>query len=415
MARTHAQFTEEVEDRNRNNPGFAIKIHGMSRYENLDEPMVFECCNGHGTFETRPRYIIQKGSGCPQCKNSKIGKANAYTITDVTSKLKEVGHGIRLQPGQEYTNSTKKMSFFCSKGHGFTSTVKSILSGSDCPECCNVSRHTKLAANPTKNALQTEVDLFIKRHGLNINVIVVPLTSPYEKYHYRNVKQTLEQERTTIVLFEDELIDNRTLIFRKLKHYAQKSDLGEKIHARQCEIKRCSATEKRALLNENHVQGDDNAPLCYGAYYNGTLVAVMTFSKPRVAVGHKRGNYDGMWELSRFCTDVRYRIPGIASKLLKHFQRNNEWKEIYSYADKRWSVGNMYHALGFTLTADNPPGYFYVVDGKRKHRWNYRKDILKNTLPNYDASLTEYQNMENHGFWRVWDCGTLKFTLLANS
>ena len=36
---------------------------------------------------------------------------------------------------------------------------------------------------------------------------------------------------------------------------------------------------------------------------------------------------------------------------------------------------------------------------------------LKNTLPLYDPSLTEYQNMQNAGFWRVWDCGTLKFTM----
>lgn len=71
----------------------------------------------------------------------------------------------------------------------------------------------------------------------------------------------------------------------------------------------------------------------------------------------------------------------------------------------------MYYQLGFTLTADNPPDYFYVVDGVRKHRWNFRKDVIKYTLPNYDPNITEYQNMENHGYWRVWDCGTLKFTM----
>lgn len=71
----------------------------------------------------------------------------------------------------------------------------------------------------------------------------------------------------------------------------------------------------------------------------------------------------------------------------------------------------MYHQLGFKLTADNPPDYFYVKDGVRKHRWNYRKDILKTTLPRYDPNKTEYQNMVDHGFWRVWDCGTLKFSM----
>lgn len=71
----------------------------------------------------------------------------------------------------------------------------------------------------------------------------------------------------------------------------------------------------------------------------------------------------------------------------------------------------MYTQLGFEQTANNPPDYFYVVDGTRKHRWNYRKDIIKNTLPVYDAELTEYQNMVANGMWRVWDCGTLKYTI----
>lgn len=214
-----------------------------------------------------------------------------------------------------------------------------------------------------------------------------------------------------VILFEDEM-ENVSLLHAKLTHYVS-NNVATRIHARQCTIRECSKEEKRTLLNKNHVQGNDNAQISYGAYWGETLVAIMTFTSPRVALGQKNKTTDraGVWELSRFCTDVKYRIPGIASKLLKHFQRNHTWKEIYSYADKRWSVGNMYRQLGFELVADNPPDYFYVVGGKRKHRWNYRKDILKNTLPNYDPSLTEYQNMVNHGFYRVWDCGTLKFSM----
>lgn len=213
------------------------------------------------------------------------------------------------------------------------------------------------------------------------------------------------------ILFEDELLDSR-LLEAKLKHYSHTSSTA-RIHARQCTIKPVSPKDKKELLDSNHVQGNDIAQVCYGAYYKDSLVAVMTFAIPRVALGRKnRSNIDGVWELSRFCTDVNYRIPGIASKLLTHFKQHHTWCEIYSYADKRWSVGNMYHQLGFTLVSDNPPDYFYVVDGVRKHRWNYRKDNIKKALPRYDPALTEYQNMENHGFWRVWGCGTLKFQLL---
>lgn len=212
------------------------------------------------------------------------------------------------------------------------------------------------------------------------------------------------------IIFEDELT-NLNLIKAKLNHYLGKSS-ATRIHARDCTIQECNILEKRALLDNNHTQGSDTCHVAYGAYYNDELVAVMTFSKPRVALGQgKRPIQSGTWELSRFCTDVQYKIPGIASKLLSHFKKHHAWTEIYSYADKRWSTGDMYLALGFTLVKDNPPDYSYVVNGKRKHRWNYRKDAIKNTMLNYDPEKTEYENMTAAGYWRVWDCGTLKFSM----
>lgn len=270
--------------------------------------------------------------------------------------------------------------------------------------------------NATKFCAVGDIVATVYDENTNHAIVVIPIDA-----HHANQKIALTTSRALsqlqinhTILFEDELA-NATLLHAKLKHYTNNST-SQRIHARDCVIRPCTKEEKKRLLVNNHVQGNDSAPVYYGAYFDEQLVAVMTFSPPRVALGQKnKGDKEGVWELSRFCTDVNFRIPGIASKLLTHFKRNHEWTEIYSYADKRWSVGNMYHQLGFTLTADNPPDYFYVIGGQRKHRWNYRKDILKNTLPNYDPSLTEYQNMENHGYWRVWDCGTLKFSMINRS
>lgn len=268
---------------------------------------------------------------------------------------------------------------------------------------------------PSCNTFVNIADIVATAYDSTTNRAIVVL--PIDKTH-ANMKSGVAASRafatagiSFIILFEDEMANNE-LLSAKLKHYTQAGHT-QRIHARQCTIRQCTKEEKKQLLDANHVQGNDNAKIAYGAYYNERLVSVMTFTTPRVALGQKDKTKDqtGVWELSRFCTDVSIRIPGIASRLLTHFKRNHLWKEIYSYADKRWSVGNMYHQLGFTLVADNPPDYFYVIDGVRKHRWNYRKDILKHTLPNYDPTATEYQNMTNHGYWRVWDCGTLKFSL----
>lgn len=245
----------------------------------------------------------------------------------------------------------------------------------------------------------------------NRAILVIPIDASMadNKAALMAYRAFTEAEINFTILFEDELA-NKQLLRSKLMHYSGINQ-AQRIHARKCKIRECTKEEKRTLLNNNHVQGNDNSSIAYGAYYNDELVAVMTFAKPRVAMGQKTKS-EREWELSRFCTNTNYRIPGVASKLLKHFQANHDWVKIYSYADKRWSIGNMYKQMGFVQTNDNPPDYFYVVEGKRKHRWNYRKDILKDTLEQYDVNLTEVQNMKNHGFWRVWGCGTIKFEML---
>ncbi len=268
---------------------------------------------------------------------------------------------------------------------------------------------------PTVELFVSVGDIVVTAYEKQFNraIVVIPIDQSQSRLKSAEVarKALTDANIDFIILFEDEL-NNSELIRSKLKHYIHVTDV-ERIHARKCIIKQCNSKEKNQLLRVNHVQGEDHASIAYGAYFQEKLVAVMTFSPPRIAAG-SNGNRKpaGVWELSRFCTDVNYRIPGIASKLLKHFQNNHDWNEIYSFADKRWSVGNMYYQLGFSLVGDNKPSYFYIVDGKRKHRWGYRKDMIRDKLENFDPKLTELENMENHGYWSIWDCGTLKFSLV---
>lgn len=251
----------------------------------------------------------------------------------------------------------------------------------------------------------------------NHAVLIIPL----DRFHMSkktaliSMKQFHSAGVSFSIIFEDELVANHTLVHNKLIHYT-KTNTSTRIHGRDCIISPVSSGERGTFLNQHHIQGNDNSQIAYGAYHTNELVAIMTFTAPRVALGYKnkdRSTYAHVWELSRFTTNIKYRIPGIASRLLEHFKRNNDWKEIYSYADRRWSVGNLYYKLGFQLSRVNPPDYFYVIDGVRKHRWNYRKDVLRNKLPNYDPTVTEYQNMLDHGYDRVWDCGTMKFQLTS--
>jgi hypothetical protein len=70
--------------------------------------------------------------------------------------------------------------------------------------------------------------------------------------------------------------------------------------------------------------------------------------------------------------------------------------------------------LGFVKKAINPPDYFYIVDGVRKHRWGFRKDKLRdNPSVNWDATRTEYDMVLNDlHIDRVWGKGTTRWDLV---
>ncbi len=246
----------------------------------------------------------------------------------------------------------------------------------------------------------------------NIAVVVIPLDKQYGDLKIAlHAKRSIEEQQVRCIqIFEDEF-QKFDILKAKLQHYANVSTTT-RLHARKLVIKLADKVDKQKLLNSSHIQGGDGATHNIGAYLGDKLVAVMTFTHPRIVLGQKQTTPRvGIWELSRFCVDVNYHIPGIASRLLKFFQQTVEWREIYSYADKRWSLGGLYSKLGFQQVGDTPPDYFYVIDGVRKHRWNYRKDVLSTKLPIFDPALSERENMTLNGFWRVWDCGSLKFSI----
>jgi hypothetical protein len=156
-------------------------------------------------------------------------------------------------------------------------------------------------------------------------------------------------------------------------------------------------------LNKYHIQGKDNSNIKLGAFYNNELISVMTFSLGSIAKGSK--SIKGIYELSRFCSNYNYHIPGIASKLLTYFKQNYDWKEIFSYADRRWSNGNLYKKIGFQLWSITKPNYFYIKGLNRIHRFNLRK------RPDEPKDITEWVLRQNEGYYRVYDCGHLKFIM----
>ena len=175
-----------------------------------------------------------------------------------------------------------------------------------------------------------------------------------------------------------------------------------RIYARKCELKMVQPHEARIFLENNHLQGKCGATYHYGLYYNNELVSLMTFGKTRHFVGKSSENF----ELLRFCNKLNTDVVGGASKLLKHFINDIKPKAIISYADKRWSIGNLYEKLGFEKYNESKPNYYYIINGNRIYRYNLRKSVLIKRY-NCPSNMTEKEFCKQQKWYRIYDCGCL--------
>ena len=183
----------------------------------------------------------------------------------------------------------------------------------------------------------------------------------------------------------------------------------ERIYARKCQIKEVTHIDSKKFLNMNHIQGQLNSSIRLGLYLDDELVSLMTFGGLRKALGTSQK--DGSYELLRFCNKLNTTVIGGANKLLKNFINLYKPKEIISYADRRWSIGNLYIKLGFDLNHYSQPNYFYVINDKRNNRFNYRKDVL--IKEGFDKNKTEHEIMLERKIYRIYDSGTICFKLMV--
>ena len=224
-----------------------------------------------------------------------------------------------------------------------------------------------------------------------------------KNYHLNKTEKCLNKGIQLIQIFEDEWLFKQDIVKNRLRQILGVST-SKKIYARKCKIKEVLPKVKNEFLSTYHIQGKDNSSIKLGAYYGEELVAIMTFAKGNIAKGSKAK--EGVWELKRYCSNSNCRVIGIASKLLKHFQRNYEWSEIFSYADRRWSSGNLYKVLGFELDSITKPNYWYIKYQQRIHRFSLRK------RPEESKDIPEWVLRDKEGYLRIWDCGHLKFSLV---
>lgn len=313
------------------------------------------------------------------------------------------------------------------KEHGeFTQLVFNHMAGQICPKCCNrrVSKGETEVFDLVGKLFPTaqQSNRSILENGKEIDVWVpdVKVAVEYDGVYWHSSgsrdtddlvskshhSKTVDCESKGIRLyhiFETEWQEKRIIWQSVLCNALGKSP--DKIYARQCKVVEVAPDVAKAFQEDNHLQGSCGASVRLGLEFEGQLVSLMTFGKPRY-------NKDHEWELIRFCNLIFTNVVGAASRLLKNFTRSYGG-DIISYANRRWSDGGLYQKLGFEYIGDSEPSYYYVDTKRSKilHRSTFMKHKLVNILENFDPNLSEVDNMYNHGFRRIWDCGSKVYSM----
>ena len=246
-----------------------------------------------------------------------------------------------------------------------------------------------------------ELDIVIPELKLAIEFNGIYWHSDKFKCNDYHLNKTIECEKIgyrLIHIFEHEWLNKQEIIKSKLLSIFNKDQ--ESVYARKCIIKEISYKLSADFLNKTHIQGTDKSPIHLGLYYNEELVAVMTFGKARLSKKYE-------WELIRFSSSKH--VIGGAGKLLKYFERIYKPKSIVTYADRRFSQGNLYFMLGFTFSHFSSPNYFYTKNNELLTRYQCQKHKLKNILEKFDEKLSESENMYLNGYNKIYDCRKLCF------
>jgi len=244
-----------------------------------------------------------------------------------------------------------------------------------------------------------EIDIYLPDLGIGIEFNGLYYHSDKFKdrnYHLNKLNHFKDLGIRIINIWEDEWINKQDILRSQLNQWIMGSNI--RIFARKCEIREIDDVKLvRKFLDENHIQGFASSIVKIGLFYNNELVSIMLFDKSEGR--SKMGN--GEYNLSRFCNSLNTSVIGGSSKLLKYFIKTYKPKRIISYADKSWSVGDLYERIGFDRINESKPDYKYLIKGTRLNKSRFRKS---------NTGISE----SNNNLLKVWDCGKIKFELIFN-
>jgi len=376
----------------------------IDRY-GVDNAMKLTAIKEKARSTVRERYGVDNINQLPESKirlseNSKKAwekrKSSKFDYNKLSTKFRELCNVEFLTKPEEYLGTVGQIhyDFQCNT---CKTTFSTWISCGHLPICktCFPTVHS------FKSGEENEVFDYIKQLGISAEQRNRSLINPYEldivchdqriaieycglywhaesshnkqqDYHIKKMKLCEQKGYRLITIFSDEWTHKKEIVKNKLKNIFGVSN--NRIAARKCKIIEVDTISARKFYEDNHLQGYTGSKIHIGLSFDNELVACMSFGLARAFTNNKTNT--GEYELLRYASSKT--VQGGASKLLRAFENKYSPSLIFSYADARWSRGNMYDKLGFKIEhIPSKPGYWYTNDyATRHHRFNFTKKSL---------------------------------------
>lgn len=365
--------------------------------------------------KSKKTNIEKYGSECPN-KSEMLRKINYEVCKDINY--------IR------YDEKEKSSLYRCTSGHEFYIKSDNYISRkrnniSPCTICNPI--------NDLKSLKEKELFEFISsvytgeiiqsyRDGLEIDIYLPELNLGFEfnglyfhsekfkekNYHIRKTNYFNSKNIKIIHIWQDDWEYRKDVVKSMISNKIGKS--SNKIGARECEVREINDKNIiRKFLDENHIQGFVGSKIKIGLFYNDYLISLMCFDQFEGRKKIKNG-----FNLNRFCNKLNSHVIGGASKMLQYFIGKFNPERIVSYADKDWSVGNLYEKIGFIKISESNPDYKYIINNKRVHKSNFKKSQLKSKFDIDISNKNESELVNELGIYKIYDCGKIKYEYLKN-
>lgn len=258
------------------------------KYINNKSKLEFECPNGHKHKIAFADWM--KGQRCGMCS-----KKTRYGYSFVKNEIEKDGYKLL---SETYSNNKTYIEVQCIKGHKYKVIFDNWVGGSRCKRCsCNGTSKGEQEMNAFVNQYVPTIQndrTIIKPYELDIVIPSLHIAiefcgdywhsteagkSPY--YHFNKWKSCYDKGWKLLTIFEYEWNEKRELvedfILKNIGVFKQV------LSAKNCEIREITKSVKDLFLNENYLLGTDKSALSFGAYYEDSLLSVMTVGEDSTA------------------------------------------------------------------------------------------------------------------------------------